>query len=72
MSDSPNGVVPAASENYQPAHSHLQAVLQRGRFAAIDSDYKPLDPAELAKLREGIDESYKQFVTKVAESRLLA
>jgi protease-4 len=44
-------------------------ILQRGRFAAIDSDYKPLDPAELAKLREGIDESYKQFVTKVADAR---
>jgi protease-4 len=43
--------------------------LQRGRYASIDSDYKPLDPAELAKLREGIDESYKEFVTKVAESR---
>jgi protease IV len=44
-------------------------MLQRGRFAAIDSDYKPLDAAELAKLREGIDESYKEFVNKVAEAR---
>jgi protease-4 len=43
--------------------------LQRGRFAGIDSDYKPLNDAELAKLREGIDASYKEFVNKVAESR---
>ena len=43
--------------------------LQRGRFADIDSDYKEMDAAELAKLREGIDESYKEFVTKVAQAR---
>jgi protease IV len=43
--------------------------IQRGRFADIDSDYKPLDAAGLAKLREGIDESYKEFVTKVAQAR---
>ena len=44
-------------------------ILTRGRFADIDSDYRPLGPEELAKLREGIDESYKEFVTKVAEAR---
>ena len=44
-------------------------MLTRGRFADLDSDYKPLDEAGLAKLREGIDESYRQFVTKVAEAR---
>jgi protease-4 len=43
--------------------------LTRGRFADIDSDYHPLDSAGLAKLREGIDESYEQFVNKVAEAR---
>jgi protease IV len=43
--------------------------LTRGRFAAIDSDYKPLSPPELAKLRGAIEASYKQFVTKVAEAR---
>lgn len=43
--------------------------LTRGRFADIDSDYRPLDTTELAKLREGIDESYKEFVTKVAAAR---
>jgi protease-4 len=43
--------------------------LTRGRFADIDSDYKPLDGPELAKLKEGIDESYKEFVTKVAQAR---
>jgi protease IV len=44
-------------------------ILTRGRFADIDSDYRPLNAAELAKLREGIDESYEQFVKKVAEAR---
>jgi len=44
-------------------------MLTRGRFADIDSDYKPLDSAGLAKLQEGIDESYQEFVKKVAEAR---
>jgi protease IV len=44
-------------------------MLKRGRFADIDSDYKPLDPAERAKLRDGIDASYREFVSKVAEAR---
>lgn len=43
--------------------------LTRGRFAAIDSDYKPLDAAELEKLKEGIDANYHDFVGKVAQSR---
>ena len=43
--------------------------LTRGRFADIDSDYKALGPVELAKLREGIDASYRDFVAKVAEAR---
>jgi protease IV len=43
--------------------------LKRGRFADADSDYKPLAPDERAKLREGIDENYREFVTKVAEGR---
>jgi protease-4 len=43
--------------------------ISRGRFAAIDSDYKPLDDAEKAKLREGIDDNYHAFVQKVADSR---
>jgi protease-4 len=43
--------------------------LKRGRFADIDSLYEPLDAAGLAKLKEGIDESYHEFVTKVAEAR---
>ncbi len=44
-------------------------MLTRGRFAAIDSDYDPLDEAELAKLRFGIDASYSDFVGKVARAR---
>lgn len=43
--------------------------LSRGRFAAIDSDYAPLDPGERDKLREGIDDNYKVFLHKVAQSR---
>jgi protease IV len=43
--------------------------LKRGRFADIDSDYKPLDTAERAKLRAGIDDTYRDFVTKVAAAR---
>lgn len=43
--------------------------LTRGRFAAIDSDYQPLSDEGRRKLREGIDESYRAFVTKVADAR---
>ena len=41
--------------------------VQRGKHADIDSDYTPLTPDEKELLREGIDESYQDFVTKVAE-----
>jgi protease-4 len=43
--------------------------VQRGRHADIDSEYTPLTPEERDKLRAGIDESYHDFVTKVAEAR---
>jgi protease-4 len=43
--------------------------IQRGKNAGIDSDYTPLTPEQRAKLREGIDESYQDFVTKVADAR---
>ena len=43
--------------------------LQRGRYADIDSEYEPLSPAARQKLREGIDVSYRDFVSKVAEAR---
>ena len=43
--------------------------IQRGKNADIDSDYTPLTPEQRAKLREGIDESYRDFVTKVADAR---
>ena len=43
--------------------------IQRGKHAGIDSDYTPLSAEERAKLKEGIDESYQDFVTKVADSR---
>jgi protease IV len=44
-------------------------MLARGRFAAIDSDYRDLSPEELAKLKEGIDANYHDFVAKVAQAR---
>lgn len=43
--------------------------IQRGKNAGIDSDYTPLSPEERTKLKEGIDESYKDFVGKVADAR---
>lgn len=43
--------------------------LKRGRFADIDSETRSLDPEERAKLREGIEATYKSFVTAVADGR---
>lgn len=43
--------------------------VQRGRNADIDSAYTPLTAQQREKLRVGIDESYRDFVTKVADSR---
>ena len=44
-------------------------MIVRGRFEDIDSDYSDLSPAELAKLKQGIDANYRDFVAKVAEAR---
>ena len=44
-------------------------LLTRGRFAALDSDYKPLDPAEKAKLEESIEATYQGFINRVAAGR---
>ena len=43
--------------------------LTRGRFADIDSDYKPLSAAGRQKLREGVDAIYDSFLEAVAEGR---
>ena len=43
--------------------------IQRGKNADIDSDYTPLTPDQRALLRVGIDESYRDFVSKVATAR---
>ncbi len=43
--------------------------LSRGRFADIDSDYRPLSEAERKKLREGIEATYRSFLARVAEGR---
>jgi protease-4 len=44
-------------------------MLSRGRFADIDSDYKPLSDAEKQKLHDGILSTYRSFVSKVAAAR---
>jgi protease-4 len=43
--------------------------MERGKHAGIDSDYKELTPDERQMLRDGIDESYRDFVGKVAAAR---
>lgn len=44
-------------------------ILKRGRFADIDSDYRPLGPEGRAKLRQGIEAVYASFLARVAEGR---
>ena len=43
--------------------------VERGKHAGIDSDYTPLTPEERQVLKQGIDESYHDFVSKVAAAR---
>ncbi len=43
--------------------------VERGRNADIDSLETPLTPEQRDKLRAGIDESYRAFVSKVAQAR---
>jgi protease-4 len=43
--------------------------IQRGKHADIDSDYTAMSPEEKQLLKTGIDESYADFVAKVAEAR---
>jgi protease IV len=43
--------------------------VQRGKNADIDSDYTSLTPSQRELLRVGIDESYRDFVSKVATAR---
>jgi protease-4 len=45
--------------------------ISRGRFADIDSDYVPLSDAARAKLKDGIDAEYRDFIGKVAAARHL-
>ncbi len=44
-------------------------LIERGKHADIDSDYTPLTADEQELLRKGIDENYRDFVTKVATAR---
>ena len=43
--------------------------LTRGRFADIDTDYRPLSEEGREKLREGIDETYRNFLEVVSDGR---
>jgi protease-4 len=43
--------------------------LQRGKHADIDSEYTALSPEERKILQDGIDETYEDFVNKVAKAR---
>jgi len=43
--------------------------IMRGRHADIDSEYTPLSAEERTLLKDGIDQSYRDFVGKVAASR---
>jgi protease-4 len=43
--------------------------VERGKHADAESDYTSLTPEERQILRDGIDESYRDFVTKVAAAR---
>jgi protease-4 len=43
--------------------------VSRGKFALIDSDYASLTPEERAKLKEGIDATYEDFLDKVSRAR---
>lgn len=43
--------------------------LTRGKNADIDSAYGPLAPEATAKIQAGLEEFYRSFVTKVAQSR---
>jgi protease-4 len=43
--------------------------VERGKHAGIDSDYASLTADERQILRDGVDESYRDFVAKVADAR---
>ena len=43
--------------------------VERGKHAGIDSDYASLTPDERQLLRDGVEESYRDFVAKVADAR---
>jgi protease IV len=44
-------------------------MLKRGQNADIDVEDRPLSEVALKKLREGVDESYRSFLERVAEGR---
>jgi len=44
-------------------------LLTRGRFADLDSDYRPLSAEGREKLREGVQAVYESFLRAVAEGR---
>lgn len=73
----PNTVTGSIGVLYGKANLHglydklgvTKELLTRGKFADIDSDYTPLSDAEKEKLHQGIEATYRSFVTKVATAR---
>jgi protease-4 len=58
--------------NLRPLYDKLgirKTILKRGQFADIDTTYSALDDKQRAKLRTEIEEFYKGFVQRVADSR---
>ena len=47
-------------------------ILTRGRFAAVDSDYKAMTPEERAKLSTYVNSIYDAFLSRVSEGRGVA
>ncbi|HEX4808848.1 MAG TPA: signal peptide peptidase SppA [Bryobacteraceae bacterium] len=61
-----------ARPNLHDLYSKLginEAILTRGKFADMDSDYVPLSDAAKQKLHESIQMTYQSFVSKVAAAR---
>jgi protease-4 len=44
-------------------------LITRGKYADIDSSSRPLSPEGRLKLKEGVDETYRAFLHRVAEGR---
>src|ERR1035437_6563419 len=74
ISGNPDGFDRRGVRQTQPARAVRQIGDHQGRHRARQErgnrfHYTPLSPSERTQLKEGIDESYRDFVTKVADAR---